>query len=99
MIVPYNHVLVLAGILFLMGMFCVVTRRNLIMILLGLEIMLNAAAVAFVGAALRWQHLEGQAVAIFILAIAAAEVSIGLALVVCVYKRTGSLDPGTYNSS
>ena len=99
MIVPYNHVLVLAGILFLMGMFCAVTRRNLIMILLGLEIMLNAAAVAFVGAALRWQHLEGQAVAIFILAIAAAEVSIGLALVVCVYKRTGSLDPGTYNSS
>ena len=97
MIVPYNHVLVLAGILFLMGMFCVVTRRNLIMILLGLEIMLNAAAVAFVGAALRWQHLEGQAVAIFILAIAAAEVSIGLALVVCVYKRTGSLDPETYN--
>ena len=97
MIVPYNHVLVLAGILFLMGMFCAVTRRNLIMILLGLEIMLNAAAVAFVGAALRWQHLEGQAVAIFILAIAAAEVSIGLALVVYVYKRTGSLDPGTYN--
>lgn len=97
MIVPYNHVLVLAGILFLMGMLCVVTRRNLIMILLGLEIMLNAAAVAFVGAALRWQHLEGQAVAIFILAIAAAEVSIGLALVVSVYKRTGSLDPGTYN--
>ena len=97
MIVPYNHVLVLAGILFLMGMFCAVTRRNLIMILLGLEIMLNAAAVAFVGAALRWQHLEGQAVAIFILAIAAAEVSIGLALVVCVYKRTGSLDPETYN--
>jgi len=96
MIVPYNHVLVLAGTLFLMGMFCVVTRRNLIMILLGLEIMLNAAAVAFVGAALRWQHLEGQAVAIFILAIAAAEVSIGLALVVCVYKRTGSLDPETY---
>ncbi|MBL7180402.1 MAG: NADH-quinone oxidoreductase subunit NuoK [Pseudomonadota bacterium] len=97
MIVPYSHVLVLAGILFLMGMFCAVTRRNLIMILLGLEIMLNAAVVAFVGAALRWQHLEGQAVAIFVLAIAAAEVSIGLALVVRVYKQTGSIDPGAYN--
>ena len=72
MIVPYNHLLVLAGILFLMGMFCTVTRRNLIMILLGLEIMLNAAAIAFVGAALRWQHLEGQVMAIFILAIAAS---------------------------
>jgi NADH-quinone oxidoreductase subunit K len=42
MIVPYSHVIVLAGIVFLMGMFCAVTRRNLIMILLGLEIMLNS---------------------------------------------------------
>ena len=97
MIVPFSHVLLLTGVLFLMGMFCAVTRRNLIMILLGLEIMLNAVAIAFVGAALRWQHLEGQAVAIFILAIAAAEVSIGLALIVCAYKRKGSVDPEAYN--
>lgn len=97
MIVPYNHVLLLAGLLFFMGMFCVLTRRNLIMILLGLEIMLNAAAVAFIGAALRWQHLEGQVVAIFIVAVAAAEVSVGLALIVCAYKRKGSIDPGAYN--
>jgi NADH-quinone oxidoreductase subunit K len=87
----------LAGILFLMGMFCVVTRRNLIMILLGLEIMLNSGAVAFVGAALRWQHLEGQAIALFVLAVAAAEVSVGLALIVCAYKRKGSIDPEAYN--
>jgi len=46
---------------------------------------------------LRWQHLEGQAIVIFILAIAAAEVSVGLALVVCAYKRKGSIDPGAYN--
>ena len=97
MIVPYNHVILLAGILFLMGMFCAVTRRNLIMILLGLEIMLNSGAVAFIGAALRWQNLEGQAIAIFILAVAAAEVSVGLALVVCAYKRRGSIDPEAYN--
>jgi NADH-quinone oxidoreductase subunit K len=87
----------LAGILFLMGMFCAVTRRNLIMILLGLEIMLNSGAVAFVGAALRWQHLEGQAIALFILAVAAAEVSVGLALIVCAYKRKASIDPEAYN--
>jgi NADH-quinone oxidoreductase subunit K len=97
MIVPYNHVLLLAGILFLMGALCAVTRRNLIMILMGLEIMLNAGAIAFIGAALRWQHLEGQVIAIFILAIAAAEVSVGLALFVCAYKRKGSVDPGIYN--
>jgi NADH-quinone oxidoreductase subunit K len=96
MIVPYSHVIVLAGIVFLMGMFCAVTRRNLIMILLGLEIMLNSAAIAFIGAALRWHHLEGQAIAIFILAIAAAEVSVGLALIVCAYRRKKSIDPGVY---
>ena len=97
MIVPYSHVILLAGILFLMGMFCAVTRRNLIMILLGLEIMLNSGAVAFIGAALRWQNLEGQAIAIFILAVAAAEVSVGLALVVCAYRRRRSIDPSAYN--
>lgn len=96
-VVPYSHVLLLAGALFLLGMFCAVARRNLIMILLGLEIMLNAAAVAFIGTALRWQNMEGQAIAIFILAVAAAEVSIGLALIVYSYKRTGSVDPGTCN--
>jgi NADH-quinone oxidoreductase subunit K len=93
MIVPYSHVLLLAGILFLMGMFCAVARRNLIMVLLGLEIMLNAAAVAFVGASLRWHQMDGQAMVIFILAVAAAEVSVGLALVLSNQRRTGSVDP------
>jgi NADH-quinone oxidoreductase subunit K len=97
MIVPYSHVIVLAGIVFLMGMFCAVTRRNLIMILLGLEIMLNSGAIAFIGASLRWQVLEGQAIAIFIMAIAAAEVSVGLALIVCAYRRKRTVDPGAYN--
>jgi len=93
MIVPYSHILFLSAILFLMGMFCVVARRNLIMILLGLEIMLNAAAVAFVGGSLRWQQMDGQAMVIFILAVAATEVSIGLALIVYTHRRTGSVNP------
>ncbi len=97
MIVPFSHVLFFAGILFLMGTFCAVARRNLIMIVLGVEIMLNAASIIFVGAALRWQHLEGQVFVLFILAVAATEVSIGLALIVYAYRRTGSFDPGTYN--
>lgn len=94
MIVPYNHVLMLSGILFVLGMLATVARRNLIMVVLGLEIMLNAAAVAFVGASLRWQLLDGQALVIFIIAVAATEVSVGLALVVAAYRRTGSVDPG-----
>jgi len=97
MIVPFGHVLILAGILFFMGIFCAVARRSLIMILLGVEIMLNAASIAFVGAALRWHHLEGQVFVLFILAVAAAEVSVGLALIVYAYRRTGSFDPNVYN--
>ena len=93
MIVPFGHVLALAGLLFLTGMFCALARRNLIMILLGVEIMLNSAAIAFVGGALRWHRLEGQAFALVILAVAAAEVSVGLALVIAAYRNTGSVDP------
>ena len=97
MIVPFNHVLVLAGLLFLMGIFCVVVRRSLIMILLGVEVMLNAASIILVGASLLWQNLDGQAIVLFVFAIAAAEVSVGLALIVWAYRRTGSVDPENYN--
>ena len=97
MIVPYGHVLLLAGILFVLGLFCAVARRNLVMVLLGVEIMLNAAGIAFVGAALRWQQLEGQVFVLFIMTIAAAEVSVGLALIVRAYRRTGSIDQNTYD--
>ena len=93
MIVPLNHVLLLAALLFVLGLFCTLARRNLIMMLLGIEIMLNATSVAFVGSALRWQHMEGQALVLFILAVAGTEVSVGLAAIVAVYRRSGSIDP------
>jgi NADH-quinone oxidoreductase subunit K len=97
MIVPYGHVLMLAGMLFALGVVCTVARRNLVMILLGVEIMLNAAGIAFVAAALRWQQLEGQAFVLFIMTIAAAEVSVGLALIIRAYRWTGSVDEDTYD--
>ena len=97
MIVPFNHVLILAGLLFLMGIFCVLVRRSLIMILLGVEIMLNAAAIMLVGASLLWQNLDGQAIVLFVFAIAAAEVSVGLALIIWAYRQSGSVDPENYN--
>jgi NADH-quinone oxidoreductase subunit K len=92
--VPFGYVLALSGTVLALGMICACARRNLIMVLLGIEIMLNGAAIAFIGAALRWQQLEGQAFALFIIAVAAAEVSLGLALIVYFYHRSGSLDPG-----
>jgi NADH-quinone oxidoreductase subunit K len=97
MIVPFSHVLFLAVLLFFLGAACAVARRTLIMILIGVEIMLNAAGLAFVGASLRWEHLEGQAFVIFILTIAAAEVAVGLALIVTSYRRTGTVNADRYN--
>jgi NADH-quinone oxidoreductase subunit K len=97
MIVPFGHVLVVAGIIFALGVFCAVVRRNLIMIVLGIEIMLNAVSVAFAGAALRWNNLDGQTFVLFILAVAATEVSIGLAIIVYAFRRTGSFDPSNFN--
>ena len=99
MIVPYYHVLLLAGILFFMGLFCTLLRRNLIMILLGLEIMLNAGALAFIAAALNTQQIDGQAMVIFILAVAATEVSVGLALIVAIYRQTDTTDPRCIESN
>jgi len=97
MIVPFGHVLLVAGIVFVLGVFCAVVRRNLIMIVLGIEIMLNAVSIAFVGAALRWHDLDGQTFVLFILAVAATEVSVGLAIIVYAFRRTGSFDPSNFN--
>ena len=93
MIVPFSHVLLLAGILFLLGMFCAVARRNLIMIVLGVEIMLNAASIAFVGGFGTLAESGRPGFVLFILAVAATEVSVGLAMIVYAFRRTGSFDP------
>jgi NADH-quinone oxidoreductase subunit K len=96
-LVPHSHVLVLAAAVFVLGAVCVAARRNLLMILIGVEVMLNAAGLAFVGAALAWRQLEGQAFVIFIMAVAASEVSVGLALIVYSQRRTGTVDADRYN--
>ncbi len=97
MIVPYGHVLVLATILCLMGAACALARRNLIMIFIGVEIMLNAAGIVFVGASLRWGALAGQGFVLFIMAVAASEVAVALALITYVRRRTGSVHADDYN--
>ena len=89
--------LILAAILFLLGAGCTVARRNLIMILIGVEIMLSASGLAFVGAAMHWQQLDGQAFVVFIMAVAASEVAVGLALIVYSHRRTGSVNANDYD--
>ena len=96
-LVPYSHVLLLAAVLFLLGAVCTVARRNLVMILIGVEIMLNAAGLALIGASLRWQQLDGQALVLFIMAVAASEVAVGLALIVYSHRRTGTVNADDYN--
>jgi NADH-quinone oxidoreductase subunit K len=87
-----THGLLLAGILFALGLIGVLVRRNIIFILISLEVMLNAAGLGFVVAGARWGQADGQAMFIFILAMAAAEVSVGLALVLRLYHQFKSLD-------
>jgi NADH-quinone oxidoreductase subunit K len=84
--------LLLAAILFSLGLTSLLVRRNLIFVLMSLEVMLNAAGLAFVVAGSRWHQADGQVMFLFILAVAAAEVAVGLALVLQVYRRFKSLD-------
>ncbi len=96
--VVYGQVILLGMMLFVIGGACVLIRRNLIMILIGVEIMLNAAGIVFIAASLRWGALDGQAFVIFIMAVAAAEVAVGLALIVYCQGRSGSINADTYNT-
>lgn len=78
--VPAEYGLILAGMLFVIGLAGVLARRDLIFILLSLEIMLNASGLAFITAGARWGRADGQVMFIFILAVAASEVAVALAL-------------------
>lgn len=85
----------LAAILFALGVIGLLVRRNLLFVLMSIEVMLNAAGLAFVSAGARWGQADGQVMFIFILAMAASEVSVGLALVLQLYRHTQSLDTET----
>ena len=90
--VSWQYGLLLAGVLFSLGLVGVIVRRNLLFILLCVEIMLNAAGLAFVVAGARWGQPDGQVMFIFLLTMAAAEVAVGLALLLLHFGRTKSLD-------
>jgi len=89
---PLAHGMFLAGILFSLGMIGLLVRRNILFMLLSIEIMLNAAGLAFVVAGAKWSQADGQVMFIFILAMAAAEVAVGLAIVLQLYHKFKTLD-------
>lgn len=90
--IPLAHALLLAALLFALGLAGVLVRRNLVFILMGIEIMLNGAALAFVAAGAHWGAADGQVMFIFILTLAAAELSVGLALLLLLQPRLPTLD-------
>jgi len=90
--IPMEYGLVLAGILFLLGLVGLLVRRNLIFMLMSIEIMLNASGLAFIAAASRWGDPDGQVMFIFILTMAAAEVSVGLALLLQLHAQWKTVD-------
>ncbi len=92
-----SHTLVLAAVLFAIGLVGLLVRRNILFMLISMEIMLNAAGMAFIAAGARWGNADGQVMFLFILAMAAAEVSVGLALVLQLYHRFHTLDADTFH--
>lgn len=94
--VPFEYGLAVAAALFLLGLVGLLVRRNLLFILLCVEIMLNAAGLAFIVAGARWGQADGQVMFIFLLSMAAAEVAVGLALILLLYSRRKDLDSDAF---
>jgi NADH-quinone oxidoreductase subunit K len=96
--VSINYYLGLAIILFTIGALGVLIRRNSIIVFMSVELMLNAANLAFVAFARYWQSMNGQIFVFFIMTVAAAEVAIGLALIVTIFRSKASIDVDQMNS-
>jgi len=90
--VSTGDALILAAILFVLGTLGVMVRRNLLFVLMSIEIMLNAAAIAFVAAAAKWRQPDGQVFVIFILITAAAEVAVALSLLLRIHHNWKTVD-------
>lgn len=85
--ISLNHYLVLSSILFVIGMAGVLLRRNVIVILMSVELMLNAVNISFIAFSKYTQNVDGQIIVFFVMTIAAAEAAVGLALAVTIFKR------------
>jgi NADH-quinone oxidoreductase subunit K len=90
--VPETYYIALSAILFTIGALGVLIRRNALIIFMSVELMLNAANLAFVAFSNTYQQLNGQIIVFFVIAVAAAEVAVGLALIVAIFKSKQSID-------
>ena len=92
-----QHILILSAILFAMGVFGVLWNRGAITILMCIEIMLNAANLAFIAFSRQFDHAEGQIYTFFIMTLAAAEAAVGLAIVIALFRLRASTDVDELN--
>lgn len=91
--IPIGYYLCLSAAMFAIGLFGVMTRKNLIVVFMCIELMLNSANVAFVAFGALHGQIEGQVIAFFVMVVAAAEVTVGLALIVNLFRLRASIDP------
>ena len=96
--ITLNHYLVLSAILFAIGTAGVFLRRNLITVLLSIEIMLNAVNLTFVAAGRQYAAVDGQIIVFFVMTVAAAEAAVGLALIIALFRHRESLNPDAFTS-
>lgn len=90
--ITLNHYLIVAGVLFVIGMIGVMRRKSLLLLFFSTEILLNAVNIGFVALSHYMNDLSGQIFAFFIIAIAASEVAVGLGLLILLYKRKNTVD-------
>lgn len=91
--IPLHYYLILSAIVFTIGVTGVLVRRNLIVILMSIELMLNAVNLTFVAFARSLGSMEGQVVVFFVMTVAAAEAVVGLAIIISVFRHRQTLDP------
>jgi NADH-quinone oxidoreductase subunit K len=96
--VPVSYYLALSAVMFALGGFGVVSRRNPIVMFMSLELMFNAANIAFVAFARQYNALDGQIFVFFVMVVAAAEVAVGLALIVAIFRTKHNIDVDQMNS-
>ncbi len=96
--IPTEYFVILSAVLFIMGVLGVLMRRNAIMIFMSVELMLNAANLSLVAFARQWGGVHGQLLVFFVITVAAAEVAIGLALIVTIFKTKKSIDIDELNT-
>lgn len=92
MTLTMSHALVLSAVLFCLGLVGVLVRRNAIFVLISLEVMINATGLAFIAAGSHWDQADGQVMFLLVVTMGAAEVSLGLGLILLLFKQVKSVD-------